>query len=322
MDGPPVIRTRGLTKRYGDHIAVDHLDLEVHRGEVFGLLGPNGAGKTTTILMLLGLSEPSEGEAEVLGLDPTRQPLQVKQRVGYLPDNVGFYEQMSGRQNLRYTARLNGLRDQEAEGRVQDLLEQARLARAADLPVGAYSRGMRQRLGIADALVKDPEVVILDEPTIAIDPEGVVEVLALIRSLAERQGVTVLLSSHLLHQVQEVCDRVGIFVTGRLLTQGPVRELAQQLFTGVVTVEAGVDAEPQRVEEVLTGLPGVQQVQQDPRDPRLWLVTGSEDIANQVARAVAAEGLPIRHLRRRGEELDELYRRYFQEEEVARGRVG
>ncbi|MDP8959462.1 MAG: ABC transporter ATP-binding protein [Actinomycetota bacterium] len=322
MDGPPVIRTRGLTKRYGDHIAVDHLDLEVRRGEVFGLLGPNGAGKTTTILMLLGLSEPSEGEAEVLGLDPTRQPLQVKQRVGYLPDNVGFYEQMSGRQNLRYTARLNGLRDQEAEGRVQDLLEQARLARAADLPVGAYSRGMRQRLGIADALVKDPEVVILDEPTIAIDPEGVVEVLALIRSLAERQGVTVLLSSHLLHQVQEVCDRVGIFVTGRLLTQGPVRELAQQLFTGVVTVEAGVDAEPQRVEEVLTGLPGVQQVEQDPRDPRLWLVTGSEDIANQVARAVAAEGLPIRHLRRRGEELDELYRRYFQEEEVARGRVG
>lgn len=315
-----VIRTRGLTKRYGDHVAVDHLDLEVERGEVFGLLGPNGAGKTTTILMLLGLSEPSEGRAEVLGLDPVRQPLEVKRRVGYLPDSVGFYDQLTGRENLLYTARLNGLGRAEGDGRVDALLDQAGLTRAADLEVGAYSRGMRQRLGIADALVKDPEMIILDEPTIAIDPEGVVEVLGIIRSLAE-QGVTVLLSSHLLHQVQEVCDRVGIFVAGRLIRQGPVSELADQLFTGMITVEVGAEGPPHEVERALASIEGAE-LERHPRDPRIWRVTAGEDAANRVAVALADHGLSIRHLRRVGEELDELYRRYFREEEMARGRVG
>ncbi|HVM12605.1 MAG TPA: ABC transporter ATP-binding protein, partial [Actinomycetota bacterium] len=199
MSVDPAIRTRGLTKRYGDLTAVDRLDLEVRRGEIFGLLGPNGAGKTTTILMLLGLSEPTAGTAEVVGLDPTRRPLEVKRHVGYLPDNVGFYGTLSGRENLRYTARLNGLAASSADDRIDDLLEQVGLAEAGDRRVETYSRGMRQRLGIADALVKDPEVLILDEPTVAIDPEGVAEILALIRGLARDRGVTMLLSSHLLH---------------------------------------------------------------------------------------------------------------------------
>ena len=178
----PVIRTRRLTKRYGPLTAVDNLDLEVHRGEIFGLLGQNGAGKTTTILMLLGLTEPTSGEARVMGLDPEREPRQVKRRVGYLPDAVGFYGGLTGRQNLRYTANLNGLRRAAAESAMDDVLEQVGLSDRADDRVDTYSRGMRQRLGIADALVKSPDLLILDEPTTSIDPIGVVEILDLLRS--------------------------------------------------------------------------------------------------------------------------------------------
>ena len=182
----PVIRTRRLTKKYGTLTAVDRLDLAVYPGEIFGLLGQNGAGKTTTILMLLGLSEPTDGEASVMGLDPAWEPREVKRRVGYLPDAVGFYENMTGRQNLRYTARLNGLRKDEAETAIDEVLAQVGLADRADDRVGTYSRGMRQRLGIADALVKSPDLLILDEPTTSIDPIGVVEILELLRRLVER----------------------------------------------------------------------------------------------------------------------------------------
>jgi ABC-2 type transport system ATP-binding protein len=314
-NGQPVIRTRGLTKRYGDFTAVDHLDLEVRRGEIFGLLGPNGAGKTTTILMLLGLSEPSEGEAEVAGLDPTRHPLEVKRKVGYMPDNVGFYGGLTGRENLRYTARLNGLSRTQEGDRIDALLEQVGLTEAADAKVDTYSRGMRQRLGIADALVKDPEIMILDEPTVAIDPEGVAEVLTLIRSLARDRGVTMLLSSHLLHQVQSVCDRVGIFVAGKMVARGPMSELAERLAAGPVTLEVGVEPEGGDPESALRSVPGVRLVGRDERDARLWLVTADEDVRGAVSRSLVEQGLTVWHLRRRGEELDELYRRYFHQEE-------
>jgi ABC-type multidrug transport system ATPase subunit len=149
-----VIRTRGLTKLYGDLVAVDHLDLDVRAGEIFGLLGPNGAGKTTTILMLLGLSEPTDGRARVLGLDPARDPLAIKLQVGYLPDAVGFYGGMTGRENLRYTTRLNGLSRAEADRRIDEAIGLVGLADRADDATNQYSRGMKQRLGIADALVR------------------------------------------------------------------------------------------------------------------------------------------------------------------------
>jgi ABC-2 type transport system ATP-binding protein len=321
MAGEPAIRTRALTKKYGEFTAVNSLDLEVSHGEIFGLLGPNGAGKTTTILMLLGLSEPTEGEAEVVGLDPARFPLEVKRRVGYLPDNVGFYATLTGRENLRYTARLNGLEREEGEARIDALLQQAGLGGAADSRVDTYSRGMRQRLGIADTLIKDPDVVILDEPTVAIDPEGVAEVLALIRSLARDRGVTLLLASHLLHQVQSVCDRVGIFVAGRMVAQGPMNELADRLSEGPVTVEVAVEGEAADIERVLRSVPDVEHVERDERDPRLWLVRAERDIRDAVVRTLVAENLPLRQLRRSGDELDEIYRRYFQEGEAGNGRV-
>src|SRR6478672_2577515 len=150
----PAIKTRALTKRYGEFTAVDKLDLSVRPGEVFGLLGPNGAGKTTTILMLLGLSEPTSGTARVLDMDPARNPIAVKRRVGYLPDSVGFYGNLTGRQNLRYTARLNGIARKAADDHIDELLERVGLTNAANQRVDQYSRGMKQRLGLADVMVK------------------------------------------------------------------------------------------------------------------------------------------------------------------------
>lgn len=221
----PLVEARALTKRYDGFVAVDELSFQVQAGEIYGLLGPNGAGKTTTILMLLGLSEPTSGDSRVLGLDPARVPLEVKRRVGYLPDSVGFYGRLSGRENLDYTARLNGLPPTAAADRIGGLLSQVGLTDAADKPADTYSRGMLQRLGVADALVKDPAVLILDEPTASIDPAGVAELLALIRSLVSEHGLAVLLSSHLLAQVEQLCDRVGIFSHGRLIAEGSVAEL-------------------------------------------------------------------------------------------------
>jgi ABC-2 type transport system ATP-binding protein len=228
MQPAAAIEATGLTKRYETVVAVDDLTFRVGPGEIYGLLGPNGAGKTTTILMLLGLSEPTAGSARVVGLDPAREPLEVKRRVGYLPDAVGFYGRLSGRENLAYTARLNGLDPVGIEHRIDRVLGQVNLLAAGDRPADAYSRGMLQRLGVADALIKEPDVLILDEPTASIDPSGVAELLALIRRLADERGLAILLSSHLLSQVQKLCDRVGIFARGRLIAEGTLTELARR----------------------------------------------------------------------------------------------
>lgn len=169
-----MIRTEHLSKSYGEKEAVCDLTLEIRRGEIFGLLGPNGAGKTTTTLMLLGLTEPTGGSAYIDGKDCARQAIDVKRMVGYLPDNVGFYSDMTGRENLRFTGQLNGLPSDVTERRMEELLEKVGMTEAADQKAGTYSRGMRQRLGIADVLMKDPKVVIMDEPTLGIDRKSVV----------------------------------------------------------------------------------------------------------------------------------------------------
>ncbi|MFN0089860.1 MAG: ABC transporter ATP-binding protein [Acidimicrobiales bacterium] len=302
---PPAIETKGLTKRYGEFVAVDRLDLVVERGEIFGLLGPNGAGKTTTIMMLLGLSEPSAGSARVVGLDPTRNPLEIKQRVGYLPDAAGFYDDLTGRQNLRYTARLNRIPPKEAERRLDALLEEVGMTDRADDPVGAYSRGMRQRLGIADALVKEPEILILDEPTVAIDPEGVVEILQLIAALPEQRGVTVMLSSHLLAQVQEICTRIGIFVRGQLVAKGTIAELGHRV-RDTVLIEVGVVAGDPA--DALASVAGVTHVE---RHDGLHLVSADRDVRAGLAEALVKGGFLPTHLRVREEELSDIYHRYF-----------
>ena len=304
------LETSDLTKRYGDRTAVDSLSLQIRRGEIFGLLGPNGAGKTTTILMLLGLTEPTSGTARVDGLDPRRDPLAVKRRVGYLPDDVGFYDDATARENLRYTARLNRLREPDATERIEYLLDQVGLSEVIDRRVRTFSRGMRQRLGLADALIKRPSILILDEPTVNIDPEGVRELLRFVRDLRDVEGMTVLLSSHLLHQVEEVCDRIGVFVSGKLAGLGTISELASQLEDGWVfelEVDPGPPGLPLR--EVFHAVPGVGHVDVDGRGR--WTIDATHDVHAELFAAVASAGCSVNHFVRRGADLDAIYHHYF-----------
>jgi ABC-2 type transport system ATP-binding protein len=226
-----VIEVQALTKRYGSAVVVDGISFAVKRGEVFGLLAPNGAGKTTTILMLIGLTEVTGGSVNIMGHDPAREPLQVKRLVGYLPDTVGFYDHMTALDNLRYTAGLIGIEAASRDKKIAAALERAGLGDVGQKRVGAFSRGMRQRLGLAEILLKDVAVAILDEPTSGLDPQATNEFLESIRSL-KHDGVAVLLSSHLLERVQSVCDRVALFNAGRIVLIGTVTDLATQVLGG------------------------------------------------------------------------------------------
>jgi len=242
VKGQPVIVTEKLTKRYGIETAVNELDLQIEEGEVFGFLGPNGAGKTTTLLMFLGLTEPTSGKVSVCGFDPKRDPLRVKGMVGYLPENVGFYDDMDARENLRYVARLNRIPDEVSAPRIDTWLKEVGLYEEAEKKVGIYSKGMRQRLGIAEVMIKEPKLIFYDEPTIGLDPDGTNRMLDLVHSLRREKNITVFLSSHLLDQVQRICDRVGIMIKGNLVAVGPIQELAKE--------KLGIDKERYTLEEI------------------------------------------------------------------------
>ena len=305
-----MIRTAGLTKRYGRVTALDGLDLRVEAGEIFGFLGPNGAGKTTTILMLLGLSEPTAGQVRVCGFDPARQPIEVKKRVGYLPENPGFYDDLSGGENLLYISRLNRIPEKEAHDRIERLLDQVGLANDGNRNVKEYSRGMKQRLGVAEVLIKEPQVLILDEPTLGLDPDGAVRVLELITGLSRERGLTVLLSSHMLHQVQQMCHRVGIIVKGKMIVQGEVDKLGSAVFEErqwnfLLEVDR-----TDGIENELRALPGIAAI--EPRN-RGWFVRCTEDVRPQVAALVVRRGLSLLQLRSEDTTLEEIYLKYFRE---------
>ena len=242
MGAEAIIKTDELTKIYNRETAVDHLTFSVSEGEIFGFLGPNGAGKTTTLLMLLGLTEPTSGKARILGFDPTRDPIEVKSKVGYLQENMGFYADLNAVQMLRFVAELNGITDSLADERIDEALENVGLAKESRKKIGAYSRGMRQRLGIAELLIKDSKVAFLDEPTLGLDPDATNRIMALIESLCHDKKMTILLSSHLLHQVQKICHRVGIMINGRMVAQGPMDRLAEE--------KLGIGQETYTLEEI------------------------------------------------------------------------
>jgi ABC-2 type transport system ATP-binding protein len=304
----PVIEARGLTKRYGTATAVDGVNFAVAPGEIFGLLGPNGAGKTTTILMLLGLSDISSGEARVFGHDPMREPLAVKRLVGYLPDTVGFYDNMTAADNLHYTARLMGMRAAERREKIAAALTRVGLADVAEKKVGTFSRGMRQRLGLAEIVMKDARIAILDEPTNGLDPQASIELLALIRSLKEH-GVSVLLSSHLLDRVQSVCDRVALFNAGKIALMGSVAELGRHVLGGGYAVE--VEAESSDgIAKRLSALPGVRSVA-TPAPGRFRMVC-DRDLRAEAAAAVVAAGGRLKQLSLDQPSLEVIYTRYFQ----------
>ena len=308
----PIIKISGLTKVYGEKRAVDNLYLTVGKGEVFGLLGPNGAGKTTTVLMLLGLTEPTEGFAWIDGHDCIREPIAVKRIVGYLPDNVGFYNDLTGRENLRFTGRLNGLSGDFLEQRIEELLERVGMTEAADKKAGTYSRGMKQRLGIADVLMKDPKVIIMDEPTLGIDPQGMRELLELIRQLAEEDKRTIMISSHQLQQIQQVCDRVGIFVKGKLIACGPIETLGQQLEKeGHFVTEIQAEPMDERLPQLLESIETVKAVN---REGQSLIIDSTEDIRKEMGRRLVEQGYALLGLKQKGGELDEIYRQYFEQE--------
>jgi ABC-2 type transport system ATP-binding protein len=242
VESQTIVEAEGLTKKYGHQVVVNNLHLQIREGEVFGFLGPNGAGKTTTLLMFLGLTEPTSGKVRVIGFDPTRDPFHVKEKVGYLPENVGFYDDMDARQNLQYIARLNRIPDKVSAGRIDESLKVVDLLEEVGKKVGTYSKGMRQRLGIAEVLIKEPKLIFLDEPTIGLDPDGTNRMLDLIHSLSREKNITIFLSSHLLDQVQRICDRVGIMIKGDLVAMGPIEELAKK--------KLGVDKEHYTLEEI------------------------------------------------------------------------
>jgi ABC-2 type transport system ATP-binding protein len=304
-----VIELVGLTKRYGSFTAVDHLNLTIGKGEVFGLLGPNGAGKSTTILMLLGLTEPTEGSVEVCGIRSTSHPIEVKRKVGYLPEDVGFYDDLTGLENLIYMARLNSIPAQTAKEKALRLLERVGLQNETNKKTGKYSRGMRQRLGLAEVLVKSPEIIILDEPTSGIDPAGVREFMDLIRRLSKEEGITVLFSSHHLHQVQQVCDRVGLFVKGSLIAEGNIHQLSQKLFSGdFLTIKAKTAVEQPSLQADFQKLKGVHAVRlQD----GTYFIECTEDVTAVIAETAVKSGAGLKYLQKTEYGLDDIYNRYF-----------
>jgi ABC-2 type transport system ATP-binding protein len=307
MSADAVIEATGLTKVYGATPAVDHISFSVGRGEIFGLLGPNGAGKTTTILMMLGLTEISEGEVRVLGFNPAREPLSVKRRVGYLPDTVGFYDNLTAADNLRYTARLIGFRSVEREKRIAAALDRVGLGEFADKRVGTFSRGMRQRLGLGEILMKGAQIAILDEPTSGLDPHATAELLGIIRGF-KTEGVSVLLSSHLLERVQSVCDRVALFSSGQIALMGSVADLGREVLGGGYVVD--IEAEGVGLAERLALIPGVSGVEKTGIG-KLRLHADRDVRPEAAAEVVAMQGR-LKFLGVQEPSLEAIYTRYFE----------
>jgi ABC-2 type transport system ATP-binding protein len=306
-----VVETKDLSKRYRETLAVNSLSLTVEEGEIFGFLGPNGAGKTTTILMLLGLTEPTSGRVRVCGFDPTHESLDVKKRVGYLPENPGFYDDISASENLLYMARLNRIPEDEARRRTAQVLDQVGLAEDGRRLVKEYSRGMKQRLGIAEVLVKNPQAIILDEPTLGIDPDGAIRILEMIKNLNREHGITVMLSSHQLQQVQEICNRVGIIVKGKLIVQGEMDELGKSILKGrqwnfLLEVSGNTDG----LERDLQSINGVDEIE---RRSHGWFLRCTQDVRSEVVNIITRRGLHLLQLRSEDPTLEEIYLKYFRE---------
>ena len=305
-----IVKTEGLTKQYDKTTVVDNLNLEVAEKEVFGLLGPNGAGKTTTILMLLGLTEPASGTAKIYGFDSTREPLKVKRLAGYLPEKVGFYETLTARENLRFIAKLNNIGYAESEPLTEEALKSVGLSDVADKTVNKFSRGMKQRLGIADVLVKKPKVAFLDEPTAGLDPEGINQIIDLIGNLP-KMGTTVVFSSHRLYEVQRVCHSIGIISKGKMVVQGNLDELGRDaLAEGRFRIEVETAEPSPQLVKVIKKIKGVSKV--EVKGNQLHITTDA-DLRAEISKAVVESGVALIQVKIEEFSLDDIYMKYFHE---------
>jgi len=305
-----VIETKDLTKEYGNFVAVDKLNLKIGEGEIFGFLGPNGAGKTTTILMLLGLTEPTAGNAVICGYSPTREPLKVKRIVGYLPEKVGFYEDLTARQNLDYTARLNNIGWQQIPEKIEEALASVGLTDVGNKEVGHFSHGMKQRLGIADVMIKEPRIVFFDEPTSGIDPKGTDEILHLISSMSKRK-ITTIISSHQLHQIQKISTQIGIMSKGKLVVQGSIDLLGREaIASGKFQIEVQASPITDTLLEELQKIKGIIGIHQE---NEVLLITCERDLRPQISKTIIQQDSMLTGIKIEEFGLEEIYLKYFKE---------
>lgn len=302
-----VVETKELTKNYGVFTAVNKLNLKIEEGEIFGFLGPNGAGKTTTILMLLGLTEPTSGDAMVWGFNPSREPLKVKKIVGYLPERVGFYRHLTASQNLMYTADLNGLPKEETVKNIKELLTSVGLSDVGEKPVGAFSQGMKQRLGIADMLIKRPKLVFLDEPTSGIDPNGITEILDLIVKMA-KQKISIIFCSHQLNHVQKICTRVGILAKGKLVAEGPIEQLGRQ---GKGQERYQIEVQVEKADdEIIKLIKLIKNVTSVTVSSNSMLISCDRDLRSQIAKVIVDSGRSLIGIKVEEMSLEKIYKKF------------
>ena len=303
---PPAVRARGLVKRFGQLRAVDHLDLDVPEGGVFGLIGPTGAGKTTTMLIIVTLLTADEGTVSVHGHDPRTERRAVRSLVGYMPDFFGLYDGLTCAEYLDFFASAYGIAAADRRRQVADLLELVELSHKSDDDVSALSRGMQQRLSLARALVHDPQLLVLDEPASGLDPRARIDLREILRELA-RQGRTILVSSHILSELEELCDRVGIIEAGRMLAQGTFDEIRRGLAEGlVITVRViGGDAALDRALEV-AGASGAVNLVIEEGMLRAELMGGEEAAADLLATLISA-GVRVTEYREERGGLERLF---------------
>ena len=310
MNQKIVVEAQDLTKSYDGVTVVDHLNLRIAEKEIFGLLGPNGAGKTTTILMFLGLTEPVSGSAQICGFNSTREPLKVKRLVGYMPEKVGFYDNLTARENLDFIAQLNNISYTDSQSRIQRLLAAVGLNEAANLAVGKFSRGMKQRLGIADVLIKEPKVAFFDEPTAGLDPEGINQILDLIGNLPQ-MGTTVIMSSHRLYEVQRICHRVGILSKGKMVVEGSLDDLGREaLAGGRYRIEIETTQPSPQLVDLIKGISGVINVE---TEGNMLSISADSDLRAEIARLVVESNIPLIQMKVQEFSLDDVYMKYFHE---------
>ena len=295
-----MIQTENLTKIYNGNPAVDGLDLVVGEGEIFGFLGPNGAGKSTTILMLTGMIEPTAGRCLVDGIEVAKDPLTVKKIIGYLPEDVGFYGNLTAEQNLDYFARFYDMGAKERKARIEELLELVHLDGVTQ-KAGEYSRGMKQRLGLAQALINDPKVLFLDEPTANLDPEGVREYRDLILALAA-EGKTIFVSSHILSEVRAVCRTVGLLAKGKLVAKGTLGEVARTLTPSDEDVVRIVVETRERLPDLDD--PEIVAIE---RNGNRAVVRATSDIRDRLAATLFEQGLHIREMRVEEPDIEDVF---------------